>query len=232
MAHSSITPSAATRWMMCAASVPMSVDAKRDSSEASAAGTLTHRMAEFGLRNEQAPDSWLGETELVDGFEITVTERHVEAANVYIEYILQRHKDMGGELLIEKRVGAKEIHPELYGTADAVLINDDTLVVVDLKTGRYAVDVEDNPQLKIYALGVLETFGTAKHKKIETVIVQPTAWHRDGAIRSAHYDPAGLVDWAFGVLKPAALACFEPDPQPVAGDWCRFCPAKPVCPMK
>ena len=126
---------------------------------------------------------------------------------------------------------ASEIHPECSGTADAVLIGEEALIICDLKTGKWAVDVEDNAQLKIYALGALEMFGTDNHKTVETVIVQPTGWHRDGAIRSTTYDIGNLVNWGFDTLRPSALSCFEPDPEPVAGEHCRFCPAKPNCPM-
>ena len=231
MAHSRISPSAATRWIACPASVPWSTDAPRSSNVASATGTLIHRIAEFGLREEGDLSSWLNECERVDGFDISVGDKHIEIAQTYVDYINNRHKELGGELYIEKRVCASEIHPECAGTADAILVADDSLVVCDLKTGRWGVGVEDNPQLKIYALGALEMFGTPDHKVVETVIVQPTGWHRDGPIRSTTYDVGNLVDWGFETLRPAALSCFEPDPVPVAGDYCRFCPAKQTCPL-
>lgn len=231
MGHSRISPSSADRWMACAASVPWSADVPRSSNVASATGTLIHRIAEFGLRGEGDLSSWLNECERVDGFDITVGDKHLEIAQTYVDYINNRHKDVGGELHIEKRVAASEIHPECAGTADAILVSSDAVVICDLKTGRWGVDVADNAQLKIYALGALEMFGTEDHKTVETVIVQPTSWHRDGPVRSHVYDIGNLVDWGFDTLRPAALACFEPDPEPVAGEHCRFCPAKPHCPF-
>ena len=229
--HSSITPSAASRWMMCPASVPWSVDAPRSSNVASATGTLVHRIGEFGLRQEGDLSIWLNQCERVDGFDISVGEKHLEIAQTYVDYIAARHKELGGELYVEKKVKAQEIHPDCYGTADAIIVADSTILVCDLKTGRWGVDVHDNPQLKIYALGALEMFGTPEHRTVETVIVQPTGWHVEGPIRSHVYDVENLVMWGFDTLRPAALSCFEPDPVPVAGDHCRFCPAKPQCPL-
>lgn len=231
MAHSRISPSGSDRWMQCAASVPWSMDVPRSSNVASATGTLIHRIAEFGLREAGDLSIYLNTCERVDGFDITVGQKHLDIAQAYIDYIAQTHLDLGGELHIEKRVCASEIHPECSGTADAVIVGSEKIIVCDLKTGRWGVDVQDNPQLKIYALGALEMFGTEEHKIVETVIVQPTGWHRDGPIRSASYDVGNLVEWGFNTLRPAALACFEPDPEPVAGEHCRFCPAKPNCPM-
>lgn len=230
MAHSQISPSSSSRWMKCPASVPWSADVERSSNVQSAAGTLLHRIVEYGLRNDQDLSAYQDTTELVDGYEITVTEKHLLIAKTYCDYITQLHRDMGGCLYIEQKVTADEIHPECVGTADALVVADDRMAVCDFKTGRWPVEVADNPQLKIYALGALTMYGTPEHRTIDTIIVQPTAWHKDGAIRVHSYDVDNLVEWGFETLRPAALKCFEPDPTPVAGEHCRFCPAKPKCP--
>lgn len=232
MAHSLWSPSAAERNMNCAGAALLSQDQPNNSSLASASGTVIHRIGEHGLRNDGDIDFYLGTKEFCDGFEIDITDREVAIARAYIDYVFKRTEELSGDLLIEQRLHATEIHKECYGSGDAVIIAPETIEVIDLKTGKYPVDAVNNKQLKIYALGALEMFGTESVKTVSTTIVQPTTYHKEGNVRSFEYDVAGLVDWGFNVLKPAILASFSPDPSYTEGSWCRWCPAKSICPLK
>jgi RecB family exonuclease len=44
---------------------------------------------------------------------------------------------------------------EQFGTADAIVVGDGELTIVDLKTGFRPVDATNNTQLMTYALGAL-----------------------------------------------------------------------------
>ena len=232
MGHSVWAPSAAERNMACAASAMLSVGQPDRSSPASASGTVQHRIGEYGLRNDGDIDFYLGTNEFADGFEIPITDKEIAVARMYIDYVKARHNELGGDLFIEQKLHAKEIHKECYGSGDAVIVAPNTIDVIDLKTGRMAVEIADNKQLKIYALGALEMFGTEDVATITTTIVQPTTFHKDGAVRSMTYDTVGLVEWGFDVLRPAILASFADDPELNEAHWCKWCPAKSICPLK
>ena len=62
-------------------------------------------------------------------------------------------------VLIEQRLDYSEYVEEGFGTGDCVIIGDGTLHIVDYKHGRgVLVEADDNPQMKLYALGALELF--------------------------------------------------------------------------
>src|SRR5690606_8363890 len=118
------------------------------------------------------------------------------------------------------------------------------LRVTDYKNGKgIQVEVEDNPQLMIYALGALHKY-MAEYDFDEIIleIVQPNGFHKDGPIRSAVMSPEELLQWAEDVLLPAAERSVEAEKALKRGDpdfvekylkadddWCTFCPARPRC---
>lgn len=62
-------------------------------------------------------------------------------------------------VLIEQRLDYSKYVEEGFGTGDCVIIADGTLHIVDYKHGRgVLVEADDNPQMKLYALGALELF--------------------------------------------------------------------------
>ena len=72
--------------------------------------------------------------------------------------------------------------PEGRGTCDAFHIAEDLLTIQDLKFGKgVVVEAADNSQIRMYALGVLETFHFACDV-IETIkmrIIQPRTFEGD-----------------------------------------------------
>ena len=152
----------------------------------------------------------------------------IDCANTYVDYIDQRMMDLDvARPLIEEKVNMPEIHTDLWGTADAILIGKDMIEVIDLKTGKWAVEA-DNPQMRIYALGALSRYGD--DCTVQFTIVQPRGWHKDGPIRSYSISAINLVEWAYETLKPAAEACYEEIPTyNYSKDGCRWCNAKAEC---
>lgn len=138
-------------------------------------------------------------------------------------------------VLIEEGISS-DFHPDFYGTVDCAVIRDADnpgyfhLDVNDYKHGEgITVEVKNNPQLMYYAFGIL-----ANHPEINgTVrlrIVQPRGFHHDGIVRQWVTDADTIRAWAAGTLAPA-MERTEFDTGLEAGSWCRFCPAKLVCPL-
>ncbi len=59
------------------------------------------------------------------------------------------------EKYIEQRLDLSCIYDNTFGTADAILVSDDSIEIVDLKFGRVGVNAEKNQQLMIYMIGAL-----------------------------------------------------------------------------
>ena len=233
MAHALLSPSAAKIWMSCPGMPKLAQNVEYKVGVPAATGTLIHEMVETllkgRLQNLTLEEYYLGSTHHVEDFDITVDQDMVDCAKVYVEYIDKRMHDLDiARPLIEEKVRMPEIHSDLWGTADAILLSKNHLEIVDLKSGKWAVE-PDNPQLRIYALGALSRYGN-EDTEVQMTIVQPRGWHKDGHIRSYYISAINLVEWGYETLKPAAEACFEEIPTynySEAG--CRWCNARSIC---
>lgn len=227
--HSPLGASGAERWMNCHGSVALLKELKlpeTDEPEYRSEGTTAHGAAYACLVGEQ--DAW----EVV-GQEFgkhKVTSEMSGYLQVYLDECRRIvAENPGGEIYNEFGIDAPEFHELFYGTLDRGYVKDTRMWIRDLKYGAgIAVDVEWNPQIMYYAYGLLR-----HHPKVETVdlgIVQPRAFHPDGKIRTWEVSADAIRAWAEEKLKPAMLAT-SVDHDLDAGSWCRFCPAKLVCPL-
>lgn len=214
-AHSRIGASSMSRWAKCPASVRLSKYMPNTSSSFAEEGTLAHDCAEKLLLGEKIGD---------------IDDEMLEAITVYVDYINEL-KIGCSFYAFEERFDLSSLHPGLFGTSDAIVYHDKTktLHVVDYKHGKgLAVEVENNSQLKYYALGALiKSKLPCSH--VEMVIVQPRCFHPDGPIRSVKVSVTELLDFSADLVD-AALRTEDPNALAVSGDHCRFCPASPVCP--
>ena len=131
-------------------------------------------------------------------------------------------------MFLENHISSKR-HPLFYGTVDAAILDRSRLHIRDFKFGAgVVVEVEGNPQILYYAYGMLQRFPA-----VETVtlgIVQPRAHHPDGPVRVVEVAADEIRRWAETELFPA-MDAVQVDASLTPGPWCRFCPAKLVCPM-
>jgi hypothetical protein len=105
------------------------------------------------------------------------------------------------------------------------------MVVIDYKHGMgVVVEVEENSQVMMYALGATVSQGTIP-EAFETTIIQPRAAHADGAVRTYEFDRERLISFK-KELFTAAEATQDPDAPLAVGDWCKFCRAKVNCPAQ
>lgn len=214
--------------MNCAGSVRASASSPTPHTSSYAQeGTAAHALAELSLRGVVDPSTFLGQ--IVEGVE--VTEEMCDNVRVYVAHC----RTFGSEQkYIEHKFSLEALDPPrpMFGTADFVAYDrfTQTLTVVDLKYGKgVLVEVEDNPQLKYYALGAALTLpeGSVIDRVVMT-IVQPRASHADGPIRSAEISYDDLCLFASELIAAAHRTMDENAPLK-AGKWCRFCPASGNC---
>lgn len=230
--HSVIGASGMKRWQSCPGSVRLCDGVENENSEYAMEGTVAHSVAEDCLRplslgcSPVHPFEFAGE--IRDGVE--VTEEMCEAVAMYVNRVSELALN-GLSLRVEAKLHLASIDPRMFGTCDASVYRPDTkeLHVIDYKHGAgVAVEVEGNPQLLYYGLGVL----LLKPHDVETVVltvVQPRCWHPAGPVRSWRVPIADVIEWSFE-LEKAAKATQEPDAPLNAGDHCRWCPAAGFCP--
>jgi hypothetical protein len=129
--------------------------------------------------------------------------------------------------LIEQQLDFSKYVPDGFGTGDCVIIADGTLHIIDFKYGQgVLVSAEDNPQMKLYALGALDLFdGIYDIEMVSMTIYQP----RRENVSTSIVSKESLYQWAEEVLKPKAELAFAGDGNYCPGEWCQFCRAAVKC---
>ena len=99
--------------------------------------------------------------------------------------------------------------------------------VIDLKYGKgVVVYADDNPQLKLYALGAYDLLGMLYDiKTVRLTIVQP----RLDSVSSWELSLDDLLDWAENELREKARLAYTGQGEPTIGAWCKFCSVKSRC---
>lgn len=225
--HALLSASSSHRWLNCPPSARLCESYDDKGSDFAAEGTDAHALCEYKLRNalgmaaEDPTESltWYS-TEMEDcanGYVAFVMELVAEAKKVCADPVV----------LIEQRLDYSKYVKEGFGTGDCVIIADGTLHIVDYKHGRgVLVEADDNPQMKLYALGALELFDCIYD--IDTVsmtIYQP----RRSNVSTFTIPKQELCEWADKVLTPTAELAFQGSGEYHCGEWCQFCKAKADC---
>ena len=229
--HSTVfSPSAAHRVLQCPPSLMLDKKFPDKGSEFAAEGTYAHAMAEFILRRYL---DGVDDPECLDDFTKTdfYSEAMVDYVHTYTDACMEkivaaRRADPEAVFLPEQRLVFNEIVQGGFGTGDMVIISDKMLEVIDLKYGKgVRVEAEGNPQLQLYALGAIETFGSIyDFDEVKMTIIQP----RNGGVSEQVMTVEALRTWGESI-KPIIAQALKGEGEFKAGDHCRFCKAAPRC---
>ena len=210
--HALLSASSAHRWLECPPSAVANEAYPDQDTTFAHEGTLAHEVAEYMARNGQysRKDAKAG-----------VTVEMVECAKEYADYIEEQKKSNDAIVLLEQRVDFSPWVPDGFGTCDCIIIQADTLTIIDYKYGQgVMVSATDNPQMKLYALGAMNDYGIAMDvKKVELHIFQP----RLNNISTHSLTVEELMDWAEKTVKPTAEKAIKGKGQYAPGEHCRFC---------
>ena len=225
--HALLSASSSHRWLNCPPSARLCEGYDDKGSNFAAEGSDAHSLCEFKLRKAlgmEAKDptedlSWYDAEmeEAADGYAAFVMELVAEAKKTCSDPVV----------LIEQCLDYSKYVQAGFGTGDCVLIADGTLHIVDFKYGRgVLVEAEDNPQMKLYALGALGIFDCLYDiDTISMTIYQP----RRANVSTFTLSRQELLDWAETVLVPTAELAYAGDGEYHCGEWCQFCKAKADC---
>lgn len=225
--HAVLSPSGADRWMVCPGSVELCKGRPDAPSIYSVEGTDLHEVAAVCLVEDKEAASLIG-CEMLSG--ALLEKEQAEAVQKYVDVVRSYRDSMKGTLTVESKVPLHWLTGEegAEGTADAVVIGDSELAVIDAKFGRgVAVTAEHNRQAMIYALGVLERHLLWNEiTSVRIVICQPRlGGSSEWVVTMAELD-------AFMLEVRAAVKLIEKDCHRLVPSekGCRFCKAKAVCP--
>lgn len=230
--HALLSPSAAHRWLHCTAAPRLEQYAPDTGSTFAEEGTLAHAYCAKKLKEVLGQATESEDREIAELAAAYHTGEMDEYTETYRTIVLEkwneaRAKTRDAQLLVEVKLDFGEWMPEAFGTADAVIIADDMMEVIDFKYGKgVKVDSEENPQMKIYALGAWQRFSFEYNiRRVRMTIVQP----RIDNLSEWELSVTELLAWAKYELRPKAKEAFGPKGRQEPGEWCRFCKVKAVC---
>lgn len=235
-AHALLSASGAYRWMACTPSARFTEDLPDKESFYGKEGTLAHEFSEHVLRyklgftTKKEMESNLDQIRLNDLY----SDEMDEQVDKYVNHIMEEYhhliktETLKPKAYIEKGFDLSHWIEEGFGTNDFMMYGGEVLHIFDLKYGKgIPVKADNNPQLKLYALGALMSLGE-KAKKINRcilTIVQP----RLDSISTWEIDKDKLLFWANTDLKDKAELAYNGEGEFVAGDHCKFCKGKAIC---
>ncbi len=212
--HSKYSPSAASRWLACPASINLIEKLAEDGNTIKTESVY----ADQGTRIHKACQE-------LDELGVITTELEAPWMEECVNDIMaQRSKLLpkGCYIRTEIRVDLEHLgYPEIFGTVDCLTEHRKTVYVIDYKTGAgVPVNADRNPQLMIYALGASHLYPKAETFKL--VIIQPRIYKEPWYWSITKAD---LLKWFEEVLKPGIEAVNEGKQFNPSEDACRWCPA-------
>lgn len=223
MAHAILSASASSRWLHCTPSARLERKFPDASSPYALEGSRAHERAEYFLnRFLKTGDSNVlirEDVEMNDAVQIYV--------NICVEKINEaRTASPDAQIKVEQRLDFSRWVPEGFGTGDMVMVSDKYFEIVDLKYGKgVPVSAINNSQMRLYALGMYETFGYLYGAdEVRMTIVQP----RLDSVSTETISVDDLLAWGEEVKKKAKIA-FKGEGEFCAGNHCRFCKARNTC---
>ncbi len=232
--HALLSASSAHRWLNCPASARLAEQFPNQTSPYAEAGRVAHATAELKARkyflepmSARTYNAQLKKLRDSPHFDKSMDENTDTYLEVLKETALSFEK--APFVALETRVDFSDSVPEGFGTADCIMIGSGTIVIIDYKNGAgVPVEAENNPQMKLYALGALQVYAPIYGDTIQRAvlkIVQPNA----GGTKTWETTVQALKLWAFNTVKPIARIAYDGKGGFSAGDWCGFCPAKAQC---
>ena len=225
--HSNIVGgSTAKRVMGCPGSVALCAKMPpRPSSVYADLGTLLHTAISQVLDQGVTPESLLG----MKYQDQVLTQDHIDnKLHVALNLLSEIDPKLEMEYAVETEVGFGDFLPDVFGSCDLLGRIGDRAIVLDWKFGDgVAVGVEENEQLLFYAAAAMRTPSVAwvfdGATEIECVIVQPPSVKRwvTTVDRVKIFENNLVASVKESQKANAGLS---------AGEHCRWCAAKPICP--
>lgn len=231
--HAILSASSAHRWLVCTPSARLELEEGREECSAYAAeGTAAHALAELKLKYRFGKISVSEYEAEYEAFKVDpefskyYNKEFEEYVDDHVEYIVSITDNLiDYHIYFEVRVNFANVVPQGFGTADVLIVTEDTVWVIDLKFGAgVPVSAIENPQLRLYGMGALNMFPNTKY--IKTTINQPRLLSRD----TEELTKKELIKWAFEYVKPRAEEAIKGEGVLRASeDACRFCKLRGKC---
>lgn len=230
--HAKLSPSASHRWLNCTPSAQLEEGVPNEGSEFTREGTLAHAYCAKALKEMLGQDASMEDKEIAELYDEYVTDEMAGHVESYFTIVSDKYEEAksrvkDSQLIVERKLDFSNWVPGSFGTADAIIITDGTMEVIDFKYGKgVEVNARDNSQMMIYALGALAEFEDEYNvQNVRMTIVQP----RLDNLSEFEMEANELKIWANFTLMPRAEKAMKGEGPQNPGEWCRFCRVKGQC---
>jgi RecB family exonuclease len=231
MAKYKLSPSASSRFLTCSASLPLNTGFSE--SENTLKGSLQHEVAYLRLKEhfflednseriEQLRDTnnWFVSSERPN-LKVKWDKDFDRTVDNYIDYVKSiENAYKPKQVMLEYKIKMKFHNNDINGTVDcAMVLDNNDIIVIDLKTGRTKVETEDNNQMLMYAYGMIQDL-YAQTKKLPNKIIISICQSLIKNTRAVSYTLQQLMDWYISktevmgeinsdklVYRPSVSAC-------------------------
>lgn len=229
--HAKLSASGSKKWIPCPGSIVLEAQVEDKVSPYAAEGTNAHALGEAKIRLATKEYTKAKYNKAIKNLEID--DEMEEYTDAYCDFVVERFNEAKREsadaiLFLEQQLDYSKYAPDGFGTGDCIILSGGTLHVIDLKFGKgVKIDAKNNPQLRLYGLGALETYGFLYD--IDTIIMEIFQPRIDN-IDSETLTREELVAWG-EEIRPKAQKAFDNTEEFCAGAHCDtgFCKARPFC---
>lgn len=231
--HALLSASSAHRWLNCTAAPRFEEQFPENTSEYAEEGRLAHAICELKVRKKFTVMSKSTYTKQLNKLkkDPLYKDEMEKTSDLYIEHLTERAMTYKTtpSVAAEVKVDFSEYVPDGFGTCDCVMIGGDTLSITDYKHGKgVPVSAENNPQMRLYALGALKRYRPVygdSIKKICMTIDQPRI---QDDVSCEIIAVEELLVWGESI-KPIAAKAYMGLGTFCPGEHCRFCRGKTKC---
>lgn len=210
--HATFSPSSSDKWLNCEGFYHATKDLSSTPSGKSAQrGTAAHELMEQCMLQGKNPEELSNDVELID----------------WVGYVLDfvnAYKTSHPKTEIFSETYLPWLHVS-GGTLDVLGVDPKEILIADLKTGQWPVEVYQNTQLLNYAVAARKHLG--KKSCYRLVIIQPNGFHKDGPIREWVITDLDLN--RFQEQATSAIVKNLIGGERVAGEHCKWCKAEALC---
>lgn len=229
--HAKLSASGAKKWMNCPGSITLEEQIREKPSEYAAEGTAAHALGEAKIRLALKEFTRAKYHKAIK--DLPIDKDMEDYTDAYRDFVIEEFNAVKREtpdavLLLEQRLDFSDWVPAGFGTGDCIIISNGKVHIIDLKYGKgVAVYAQDNPQLRLYALGALSAYDFLYDiQEVSMTIFQP----RKDIIDTETMETSVLYQWGESV-KLTAQEAYAGSEKFCAGPHCDsgFCKARPIC---
>lgn len=232
--HALLSASSAHRWLVCTAAPRYEELFPESTSEYAEEGRLAHAICELKTLKKFTtaitPKTFTTRLNKLKKDPMYKPEMD-KTSDLYIQHLTERAMQYNSMPYVaaEVQVEFSEYVPEGFGTCDNIMIGGDTICITDYKHGKgVPVSAENNPQMKLYALGALKKYRPIYGDTIKKVIMTIDQPRLSETPSVSEITSDELYAWGESI-KPVAQKAFSGFGEFVPGEHCRFCRGKAQC---